>query len=1023
MAFTQLTNNLNIIQTLDKYPNANDGLSYTQLQAKFDEASNLIKTYLNSTLLNELSSTVDGSSGADNIGATAINDLTGTTIQALLESLRNNLKSTVDGSSGADFVNATAIDGLSGTTVQALLEAINSALTAHKSSSDHDGRYYTETELNNGQLDNRYFTETELSSTTDNSSGADKIGATAISGSPTTVQGILEWLKTQIDNTTLGQIPDGSLTTVKFSDTAITNAKIANSTITNAKISNDTITNSNLGTDIKVGSLSSLTTTAKSSIVEAINEHDSEIGTLSSLTTTTKSSLVGAVNEHDGEIGTLSTLTTTEKGSLVGAVNEVKTGVENVKERDGRYRAEFGVKNMVYSNTRYIENDTVETKYGTQTINQTNASVTTSQGFWYVNNGRKIVSNKYGLFTVFVNNSSPRQIVCLKSTDGGSSWSDISFPTIASYNQSYPSIVTDSNGDLHVVWNGRDATYTSNSQIKYSKYTQSTKSWSNITNITGYAYESNTPSIAIDSSNNLHVAWPGNNITYTTSEQIFYSKRTTSWSAPIIVNSSPSNTYRQLDATIEVDLSNNIHVAWNGRDATYTSGYQVKYAKSTNGGSSFSTSVIVNSSPNDSYSQQCPSIAFDSSSNIHIAWHGTDSTYTTGTQIKYSKSTNGGSTWATSVIVDNTATNAYSQYNPNIEIDSSNKIFIYWGGSNNTGYSQIRYTSSTDNGSTWASTTNLTTSSTNKSYLSICLTINTFTNPVMVWLEGTGTLTFYGNASFTQYTYETIVKKIILTPEATSGTAIKTFTPYDLATWGNVEFDKATPTNTTLQLDILSNANNVIKSNVTSVGDLSDISVSTHPTIKARWTLTRTANTISTPFFGSPSLTWEGMSRFREKIIDTTLTFPASSVTLTIPEGNSFFTVIVIASNTTSASSPSFIINNDTSANYSYVVNAIKRDATTTLIGTGTNTGGSIPFNGNAMSTVLGEFSAFIDFVNIPNATKSGTIRAYGLNANISANHWGSFYYNSTANITSVKINTGGNNFAIGSRFMVVGVE
>lgn len=35
-------------------------------------------------------------------------------------------------------------------------------LTAHKASSDHDGRYYTETELNNGQLDTRYYTEAEV---------------------------------------------------------------------------------------------------------------------------------------------------------------------------------------------------------------------------------------------------------------------------------------------------------------------------------------------------------------------------------------------------------------------------------------------------------------------------------------------------------------------------------------------------------------------------------------------------------------------------------------------------------------------------------------------------------------------------------------------------------------------------------------------------------------------------------------------------------------------------------------------
>lgn len=35
-------------------------------------------------------------------------------------------------------------------------------LTAHKTSGDHDGRYYTKIQLNNGQLDTRYYTEAEV---------------------------------------------------------------------------------------------------------------------------------------------------------------------------------------------------------------------------------------------------------------------------------------------------------------------------------------------------------------------------------------------------------------------------------------------------------------------------------------------------------------------------------------------------------------------------------------------------------------------------------------------------------------------------------------------------------------------------------------------------------------------------------------------------------------------------------------------------------------------------------------------
>ena len=68
--------------------------------------------------------------------------------------------------------------------------------------------------------------------------------------------------------------------------------------------------------------------------IENINTN---IGTLSNLSTTNKSNLVNAINEVDSncdnnttKIGTLDNLTTTEKSNLVGAINEVNTAVGNV---------------------------------------------------------------------------------------------------------------------------------------------------------------------------------------------------------------------------------------------------------------------------------------------------------------------------------------------------------------------------------------------------------------------------------------------------------------------------------------------------------------------------------------------------------------------------------------------------------------------------------------------------------------------------------------------------------------------
>ncbi len=122
-------------------------LTPEQVKAAFDSRGVDLKTFLDA-LIDVLNSTTKGASGADNIAATAITNLDGATVQALLESLRNKLKATTDSASGADFVGATGITGLTGGTVQALLEALKTYIDTHKSSADHDSRYYTETEIN-----------------------------------------------------------------------------------------------------------------------------------------------------------------------------------------------------------------------------------------------------------------------------------------------------------------------------------------------------------------------------------------------------------------------------------------------------------------------------------------------------------------------------------------------------------------------------------------------------------------------------------------------------------------------------------------------------------------------------------------------------------------------------------------------------------------------------------------------------------------------------------------------------------
>lgn len=211
---------------------ANEASARSEIQGVSDQ----LRDYINSTLIPQIV--------ALNIPITAITDLDGANLQTIIQSIRDKLKATADGSSGADYVNATAINGLVGTTVQTLLEALKTYVDTHKTSSDHDTRYYT---------------KDQLQSITTGSSGADIIKSTPISAnSGNTVQAQLAWLLTQIAIAATGAIPDGSIGQEKL--TSLLSTKI------DTALSN-------------TGLLATLLTTDKSSSVNAINEIFEDITT------------------------------------------------------------------------------------------------------------------------------------------------------------------------------------------------------------------------------------------------------------------------------------------------------------------------------------------------------------------------------------------------------------------------------------------------------------------------------------------------------------------------------------------------------------------------------------------------------------------------------------------------------------------------------------------------------------------------------------------------------------------------
>ena len=109
------------VSSLDDKPK----MSATDLKAAFDSNTNQLKPAING-IIDDLT----GADGASNIGLTAIDNIDGQTVQAVLESLSAFAKTTDDDlaklstAEGASLIGNTAIDGIDGETVQAVLQSI-----------------------------------------------------------------------------------------------------------------------------------------------------------------------------------------------------------------------------------------------------------------------------------------------------------------------------------------------------------------------------------------------------------------------------------------------------------------------------------------------------------------------------------------------------------------------------------------------------------------------------------------------------------------------------------------------------------------------------------------------------------------------------------------------------------------------------------------------------------------------------------------------------------------------------------
>jgi hypothetical protein len=220
----------------------------------------------------------------------------------------------------------------------------------------------------------------------------------------------------------------------------------------------------------------------------------------------------------------------------------------------------------------------------------------------------------------------------------------------------YPSIATDTNNHIHVVW--QDST-PSNAEIYYKKSTNGGATWTT-KRLTWNSTSSQMPAIVIGSNNHVHVVWydyaPGN-------FEIF-NKRSTDGGATWSVRRLTYNSGASDHPAIAVDSNNHLYVVW--RD--YSPGSEeILYKNSTDGGASWTTRRLTY---NSGYST-VPAICADSNNHIHVVWHD----FTPGNyEIFYKTSTDGGASWASQRLTWNSGLSIW----PDIAADSSNQIYVLW---------------------------------------------------------------------------------------------------------------------------------------------------------------------------------------------------------------------------------------------------------------------------------------------------------------------------------------------------------
>ncbi|AWI04070.1 phage tail protein [Clostridium drakei] len=250
--------------------------------------------------------------------------------------------------------------------------------------------------------------------------------------------------------------------------------------------------------------------------------------------------------------------------------------------------------------------------------------------------------------------------------------------------------------------------------------------------------------------------------------------------------------------------------------------------------------------------------------------------------------------------------------------------------------------------------------------------------------------------------------------KATTGTAIKTVTPSDLKKWGNIKWTQTTPTNTSVRCDVWNSAGTtVLKSNVTSIADLSDIDITANPSIKIKWILNRNSVSDTSPTVSNASVTWEGKGYSGdgawEKIGNVILATSIQQIDFTLISNDYNYLKIIYSAKGISNSYINIQFNDDSSSLYNYGEDTLTTGSSAITLNYGASYNYGMTFGEIFMNNIQTERKSILGRYNYSNVNQ----RKYFSGA------WG----NTLNKINKISLSTGSGKFAIGSTFTLWGCK